>query len=104
MFTFIETSTFEKLLPLYLDDDESGELQQYLIEHPEAGDVVRGSGGVRKMRWKRRGSGKSGGVRIIYFVRYRPAEIWLLTLYAKAVKDAIPAHILKKLKEEIIHE
>jgi hypothetical protein len=101
MFTFIETSAFEKLLPLYLDDDEYGELQQYLIEHPEAGDVVRGSGGVRKLRWKRRGSGKSGGVRIIYFVRYQPAEIWLLTLYAKAVKDAIPGHILRQLKEAI---
>jgi len=104
MFTFIETSAFEKLLPLYMDDDEYSELQQYMIEHPEAGDVVRGSGGVRKLRWKRKGSGKSSGVRIIYFVRYGPAEIWLLTLYAKAVKDAIPGHILRQLKEAITNE
>lgn len=104
MFTFVETSTFERLLPLYLDDDEYAELQQYMIEHLDAGDIVRGSGGVRKLRWKRRGTGKSGGVRVIYFVRYRPAEIWLLALYAKAVKAAMPAHILKQLKEAITNE
>lgn len=99
MFTFIESSIFGRVLPSYLDDDEYAELQQYLIENPEAGEVVPGSGGVRKVRWTRRGTGKRGGLRVIYFVRYRPNEFWMLTMYAKAKRENIPAHILKQLLE-----
>jgi hypothetical protein len=51
---------------VYLDDDEYAELQQFMMENPEAGDVVRKSGGVRKLRWKRKGMGKRGGLRVIY--------------------------------------
>jgi hypothetical protein len=51
VFTFIESSIFERVLPVYLDDDEYAELQQYLMQNPEAGEVVPGSGGVRKVRW-----------------------------------------------------
>jgi hypothetical protein len=51
---------------------------------PEAGQVVPGSGGVRKLRWKRKGMGKRGGLRVIYYVRYQPNQFWMLTLYAKA--------------------
>ncbi len=90
---------FERILPSYLDDDEYSELQQFLIQNPEAGDVVPGSGGVRKMRWARAGTGKRGGLRVIYFVRYKPNEFWMLTLYAKAKHDNVPAHILKQLLE-----
>ena len=98
MFTFIESSVFERILPSYLDDDEYAELQQFLIKNPEAGELVPGSGGVRKMRWARRGTGKRGGLRIIYFVRFKPNEFWL-TLYAKARQDNVPAHILRQLLE-----
>jgi len=99
VFTFIESSIFERVLPVYLDDDEYAELQQYLIQNPEAGEVVPGSGGVRKVRWARAGAGKRGGLRIIYLVRYRPNEFWMLTLYAKARRENVPAHILKQLVE-----
>ena len=99
MFTFIESSVFERVLSAYLDDDEYSELQQYLIRNPEAGEVIPGSGGLRKLRWARSGVGKRGGLRIIYFVRYRPTEFWMLTLYAKAKRENIPAHILKQLWE-----
>jgi hypothetical protein len=99
VYTFIESSVFERVLPAYLDDDEYSELQQYLIKNPEAGVVVPGSGGVRKMRWARSGTGKRGGLRIIYFLRYRPNEFWMLTLYAKVRRENIPAHILKQLLE-----
>jgi hypothetical protein len=99
VFTFIESSIFERALSVYLDDDEYSELQQYLIQNPEAGEIVPGSGGLRKVRWARRGTGKRGGLRIIYFVRYRPDEFWMLTLYAKAKHENIPAHILKRLLE-----
>ncbi len=97
MFTFIESSIFERILPVYLDDDEYSELQQFLMQNPEAGELVPGSGGVRKARWARPGIGKRGGLRVIYFVRYQPNEFWMLTLYAKAKRDDVPAHILKQL-------
>jgi hypothetical protein len=50
MFTFIESSVFKRILPAYLDDDEYSELQQFLMRNPEVGEVIPGSGGVRKMR------------------------------------------------------
>ena len=99
MFTFIESSIFERILPVYLDDDEYSELQQFLMQNPEAGELVPGSGEVRKVRWTRPGMGKRGGLRIIYFVRYQPSEFWMLTLYAKAKREDVPAHILKRLLE-----
>jgi hypothetical protein len=75
MFTFIESSIFSRELANYLDDDEYGDLQQYLINYPEAGDIIPSSGGVRKLRWQRRGMGKRGGVRIIYYVMKKRGEI-----------------------------
>lgn len=99
MFTFIESAAFERVRAVYLDDDEYAELQQFMMENPEAGDVVRESGGVRKLRWKRKGIGKRGGLRVIYFVCHQPNEFWLLTLYVKAKQKNVPAHILRQLKE-----
>ena len=99
MFTFVESSTFEKNRAYYLDDDEYSALQHYLMQNPEAGQVIPGAGGVRKVRWVRTGIGKRGGLRIIYFVRYQPDELWMLTLYAKAKHANVPAHILKQLLE-----
>lgn len=104
MFTFIESPAFERVRPFYLDDDEYAELQQFMMQYPEAGSIVRGSGGVRKLRWRRQGSGKRGGLRVIYFVRYEPNEFWMLTLYAKAKQDNVPGHILRQLKEAFRHE
>lgn len=99
MYTFIESSTFERICALYLDDDEYAELQQYMMQKPDAGQVIPGSGGVRKLRWSRSGVGKRGGVRIIYFVQHSPNEFWMLTVYAKAKHDNVPAHILRQLLE-----
>jgi hypothetical protein len=99
--TFVETKLFTKLVQEYLSDDEYAALQQSLIANPEAGDVIPGSGGVRKLRWGVGGRGKRGGIRVIYFLRSLHGEIWMLTLYAKNVADNIPAHVLKKIKEEI---
>lgn len=104
MFTFIESSTFERVCPLYLDDDEYAELQQFMMQNPEAGQVVPGSGGVRKLRWARPGMGKRGGLRIIHFVRYQPKEFWMLTIYSKTKQDNIPSHILKQLLEAFQNE
>jgi hypothetical protein len=89
------------LWPDYWREDERGEFVAWLAANPEAGDVIRGSGGCRKVRWSRGGTGKSGGVRVIYFNRLSNGEIWLLTIYAKSARDSIPANVLNKLKESI---
>jgi len=101
MVTFIESPLFTKLVHDYLTDDEYRGFQTFLATNPDVGDVVRGSGGVRKVRWARRGTGKSGGVRVLYFARTEAGEILLLLIYAKSAVDSIPAHILKDLKEEM---
>ena len=103
MVTFVESPLFTRQVSDYLTDDEYGAFQAFLAASPDAGDVVRGSGGVRKVRWSRRGSGKSGGVRVLYFARTQAGEIWLLLIYAKSAIDSIPAHILKALKKEMEH-
>ncbi len=102
-FEFIESPLFSKYLPDYLADDEYLALQEFLCEHPEAGDIIRGSGGVRKLRWGRQGSGKSGGVRVCYYVRTRAGQMLMLVIYAKSARDAIPGHVLKAIKEEMEH-
>ena len=104
MLTIVETPIFSKLVYDYLTDDEFAEFQVFLAENPEAGDVVPGSGGVRKIRWARRGMGKSGGVRVIYFNRLSDSEIWLLAIYAKAKQKNAPAHTLRAMKEAIENE
>ena len=98
---FIETSTFTKLVYTYLTEEEYLGLQGFLVRHPETGKVVRGSGGVRKLRWAAAGKGKSGGVRIIYYYKKQDGEIWLLTIYGKNVMENIPAHVLRRIAEEI---
>jgi mRNA-degrading endonuclease RelE of RelBE toxin-antitoxin system len=99
--TFVESRLFTSLVNEYLSDDEYAALQQTITDNPEAGDVIRGSGGVCKLRWGVSGRGKRGGIRVIYYLRSRQGEIWMLTLYAKNEADSIPPHVLKRIKEEI---
>jgi len=98
MFTVIETLLFQKQWPLYWSEEERGEFAVHIAENPDAGDVVPGSGGIRKVRWKRAGSGKSGGVRVIYFARTPEEEIVLLTLYAKSTTDNLTGAKLKEIR------
>lgn len=83
---FIEASPFTRHLKNYLQDDEYRSLQDALAENPEAGDLIQGTGGFRKLRWldERRGKGKRGGLRVIYFYFEEDEQIWLLTLYDKS--------------------
>ncbi|SRR6266496_3088386 len=101
MISFVETRLFTRLVNEYLSDDDYARLQQTLARSPEQGEIIRGSGGVRKMRWSVAGRGKRGGIRVIYFLRKRQGEIWLLTLYAKNVAATIPAHVLRQIRNEI---
>src|SRR5579862_3109408 len=82
---FIELPAFERNRERYLDDESFGRLQQLLMRDPEAGDVIEGTGGLRKARFAdaRRGKGKRGGLRVIYCYWARGPEFWLFTLYDK---------------------
>lgn len=105
MFTVIETPTCQRLWPAYWTEEERGEFAAFIAENPDVGDVVRNSGGVRKVRWTRTGSGKSGGVRVIYFVRREhktmDGQVWLLFMYAKSNLDSIAGNKLKELKDAV---
>lgn len=100
MYSFIESKLFSRLLGDYLTDDAYAQLQAALAEAPERGAVVPGSGGVRKLRWSQPGRGKRGGVRVIYYPKTHEGSIWMLTIYAKNEEQSIPAHVLRKIKEE----
>jgi mRNA-degrading endonuclease RelE of RelBE toxin-antitoxin system len=102
--TFVETPLFTKLVTQYLSDEEYAKLQATLRDDPEAGDVIPGSGGVRKLRWAMSGRGKRGGLRVIYYLRLKHGLIWMLTLYPKNVAEMIPSHILRKIRKEIEDE
>ncbi len=80
-----EAPAFTRHLHEYLDDESYGELQGQLAANPRAGDVMRQTGGFRKIRWAdpRRGKGRRGGLRIIYFYFESEQQIWLMTLYGK---------------------
>jgi hypothetical protein len=73
----------------------------YIADFPDAGDVVPHSGGIRKIRWRRAGTGKSGGVRVIYFTRTTEEEVVLLLIYAKAKTDNITGARLKEIRRVI---
>lgn len=99
MLTFIELPVFARFREVYLDDDELAGLQAYLIAQPNAGDVIPGSGGCRKLRWRGSGRGRRGGLRVIYFWRRADGQIVLVTLYAKNVTEDIAPATLRALKE-----
>lgn len=98
---FIEATAFTKYIYDDLSDDEYLDLQSFLLQYPETGRVVPGSGGVRKIRWAMTGKGKSGGVRLIYYFKRQDDEIWRLTIYSKSEMENIPAHILRQIAKEI---
>ncbi|HEX7369280.1 MAG TPA: transcriptional regulator [Rhodanobacteraceae bacterium] len=99
--TPIETPLFGKLWPDYGSEDERGEFAAFLSGHPDAGDVVPGSGGCRKLRWSRQGGGKRGGVRVIYYNVLEDGSIVLLLIYAKNVHDTIAPNVLRHIVKEL---
>ncbi len=82
-----------------MDDDSYAELQKLLVRKPDAGDLIPGSGGLRKVRWKIEGKGKRGGVRIIYYWMTSNDQIWMLYAFKKATKSDLTPDQLKTLRE-----
>jgi hypothetical protein len=99
--TVVESPIFQRIWPKYWDEEERAEFAAFIALNPESGSVIRGSGGVRKVRWAREGTGKSGGVRIIYLTRNDAGEVYLLTLYAKSESENISPNTLKEIRRAL---
>lgn len=91
MITVAETTEYARRARKLLSEQERSDLIAYLAVYPEAGDVMEGTGGVRKVRWARDSRGKSGGVRVIYFYHCEGMPLYLLTLYGKSEKENLSA-------------
>lgn len=95
----IETYVFTRLIKELMDDENYAQLQEMLVQQPDKGDVIRGSGGLRKVRWKVEGQGKRGGVRIIYYWVTVDDQIWMLYGYGKTSQEDLTKEQLKTLRE-----
>ncbi len=103
LLTVIESPLFSRYLPDYWTAEQHGEFVAFIAGNPEAGDVIKGSGGCRKVRWAGDGRGKRGGVRVIYTLRLASGAVVALTIYGKGTEENIPAHVLRALAEELGH-
>ena len=83
MLTIAEVPEYIRRSEKLLSDGDRRDVVNYLAAHPKAGDLMEGTGGVRKLRWGRGGQGKSGGVRVIYYFHSEAMPLYLLTLFAK---------------------
>lgn len=103
---FVELPAFAKYRPQYLDDEGFRNLQNFLLANPEAGDVIEGTGGLRKLRQAdpRRGKGKRGGLRVMYYWWNGKRQFWLFTLYDKDAMDDLSAKEKKALKDMLKRE
>lgn len=95
---FIETPVFTKLIKEMMTDDEYRELQEALVNRPESGDLIKKSGGLRKVRWKLQGGGKSGGIRVIYYWMVSDEQIYMLYTYPKGKQENLTPQQLATLK------
>ena len=91
LIVFIESPVFTRQVNELLTDEAYGQLQQCLAAHPKMGDVIRDSGGLRKMRWKTGGGGRRGGVRVIYYHLDARAQCRMPLIYPKGKKDDLTA-------------
>lgn len=98
---FIETTAFTRRLQTLLPDDEYGRLQTSLILRPDWGDIISGSGGIRKLRWQSSGRGKRGGARVIYYWAVTRDTILMLDVYPKNEKEDLTSDELKTMRRVV---
>jgi hypothetical protein len=100
---FFETTTFTATVGHYLTDDEYRVLQSYMLQHPQGGDVMPRTGGFRKLRWfdERRGKGKRGGLRVIYYWLVNDRQFWMFAIYDKDELANLTCEQEKTLKRAI---
>src|SRR5690554_909162 len=98
---FFETPIFAKLIQKLITDDEYHLLQLQLSVRPESGDIIKGSGGIRKLRWAGSGRGKRGGIRVIYYYITEDDQIYMLYTYPKGKKGDLTADQLKQFKQVV---
>ena len=103
-FEFIELESFAAIRDDLFSDDAFLELQLHLASQPDAGAVIPGTGGCRKLRWAARGKGRRGGSRVIYFIQLLPGRIVFVTAYSKGELEDIPREWLRRIKEAFSHE
>ena len=99
----IETKVFTRRVTSLLTDDVYRDLQSFLVEHPDVGDAVQGTPGLRKVRWSAKGHGKRGGVRVIYFWAVNAEQLLMLFIFAKNERDDLSvdqAKILSRIVRE----
>ena len=99
--TVVETPEFIKQAAGLLSEKELEELKYHLSATPRAGDLIQGTGGVRKLRWAAKGKGKSGGVRVLHFYRSTSGRLFLLGVYSKSIKIALTQAERNVLKEVV---
>jgi len=100
----IETLAFTRRVTVLLSDDEYTAMQWFLRFKPDAGDIIQHTGGARKVRWRKKGQGKRGGLRIIYFHHAAKDNLWMLALYEKKAKEDLSEsdkEVIKQLIQEI---
>jgi len=100
---FIESAIFTADVRELLSDEDYTALQLHLVSHPDAGDVIQGAGGLRKVRWVTKGRGKRGGTRVIYYHVTAQAQIRMILIYRKGIKDDLTPKekaVLRKLNED----
>jgi mRNA-degrading endonuclease RelE of RelBE toxin-antitoxin system len=95
---FVETSVFTRRLLAVLDDGDYLRLQMYLIEHPEAGVVIRGTHALRKLRWAASGRGRRGGLRVIYRWMRSEGTFEMLFIYRKSEQSDLTAEQMRALR------
>jgi len=101
LITVVEGEPFPAKAAQVLNDEGRLEFIGFIASNPEAGDVMAGSGGVRKVRWSRSGTGKRGGVRVIYYFHDESMPLFLLTVYPKSQKDNLSAAELRAMKQTV---
>jgi len=98
----IETPVFTKQVLAALSDEEYRALQLHLIGRPDAGVLIPGSGGLRKLRWRLPGRGKRGGARVIYYWQSAADQLFLLFLYPKNVRSDLSQPELRILRQLVV--